>query len=186
MIERTPPLLSNDELRRRLRERFAWRGENASADMAAWWLDADVLRSVGPALADLHREADPQVVVGIQSRGYLLGPLAAVSLGVGFVEVQRDLAEDETGARVLLRTTPPDYAGRSIALGVEREALSLGTRTLLVDDWIETGAQADAARRLVEHSGAKWLGAAVVIDAASHPTRRNLNVRSLLRVGDLG
>jgi adenine/guanine phosphoribosyltransferase-like PRPP-binding protein len=40
----------------------------------------EVLRSVGPALADLHRDADSQAVVGIESRGFLLGPLTAVAL----------------------------------------------------------------------------------------------------------
>lgn len=178
--------LTPEDLQRKLREWFEWRGPKSYADMSGWWLEADVLRSVGPALADLHRTASPQVVVGIESRGFLLGPLAAVALGVGFVEVERDLAEDTTGAAVIRRTTPPDYAGRSIVMGMRREALSPGQRALLVDDWIETGAQADAARRLVEDSGGKWLGVAVVVDAASHPTRRNLNVRSLLRVGELG
>lgn len=180
------PPLTRDDLERKLRESFEWRGADSKADMSRWWRDPDVLRSVGASLAELHTESDPNVIVGIASQGFLLGPLAAVVLGVGFVEVERNLAEATTGGGVIRRTTPPDYAGRSIVMGIRRGAVSPGQRALLVDDWIETGAQARAARRLIEDSGGKWLGASVIVDAASHSTRRDLNVRSILRVGELG
>ena len=179
------PPLTTDDLERRLREAFESRGAHSYADMSAWWLDPDVLRSLGPSLAELHRESDPEIVVGIQSQGFLLGPLVAVSLGVGFVPIERNLLETATAAGVIYRTTPPDYAGRSIVMGIRRKAVSPGQRAVLVDDWIETGAQAEAARSLLDDSGAKWLGVAVIVDAASHATRRDLNVRSILRVRNL-
>jgi adenine phosphoribosyltransferase len=53
-------------------------------------------------------------------------------------------------------------------------------RAVLVDDWIETGAQAQAAARLIEDSGGSLAGTAVIVDETTAATRRALNVRSLL------
>lgn len=62
-----------------------------------------------------------------------------------------------------------------------------GDRVVLVDDWIATGGQALGAQRLVDESGATWLGAAVIVDALTeHQTRRALELRSLLHERDLG
>lgn len=55
----------------------------------------------------------------------------------------------------------------------------------MVDDWIETGAQATAVDRLVEDAGASWVGVAVVVDATTAAVRRDLAVRSLLSVREL-
>lgn len=56
----------------------------------------------------------------------------------------------------------------------------------LVDDWIDTGGQALGAQRLVEDTGATWLGVAVVVDALeSNVVRRRLGVRSLIHHRDL-
>jgi len=57
---------------------------------------------------------------------------------------------------------------------------------LFVDDWIATGAQAEACRALVDMSGAQWTGAAVVVDGLTRAgLRRSLHVRSLLHIRDL-
>ena len=64
--------------------------------------------------------------------------------------------------------------------------LGPGDRVLLVDDWIETGTQAAACRRLVELAGAEWVGAAVVVDGLEDDARRaDLRVRSLVLDAEL-
>lgn len=176
-------VLGADALREQLRGNFAW--TRGFADLSKWWLDPVVLASVGPALAELHTDANADIVVGIDALGFLLGPLTAVALRAGFVEVRKDLTEEAAGGPVLLRTTPPDYNERSLTLGMRRDAIKPGARALLVDDWIETGAQATATRRLVEDAGGRWVGVAALVDATTHDVRRALNVRALLRVKDL-
>ncbi len=46
--------------------------------------------------------------------------------------------------------TPPDYLDRSLELALPQQLVGRRDQVLLVDEWIETGAQATAAARLVE------------------------------------
>ena len=55
-----------------------------------------------------------------------------------------------------------------------------------VDDWVDSGGQALGVQRLVERTGASWVGSAVIVDALTdHRVRRQLAVRALLHVRDL-
>ena len=181
---RVPPAGAAEAIRR-LREAFAWRGSGPYADVSGWWRDPALLASLGPLLASLHADADPTVVLGTDARGFITGPLSAVALGVGFIEVRKALTETDAGEQVMLRTTPPDYQDRGLTLGVRRRLLRSDQRVLFVDDWVATGGQATAARRLVEDCGARWIGVAAIVDATEHATRRRLNVRALIRLPEL-
>ncbi|OXM48891.1 phosphoribosyltransferase family protein [Amycolatopsis alba] len=123
---------------------------------------------------------------GCRTRGCLLGPLVALHFDVGFVEVRKDRVASSDSDVWLQRTTPPDYQDRHLTLGFRKSLVTSGDRVLFVDDWIETGGQANAAHLLVEDAEATWIGAATVVDALhSNQVRRQLNVRSLLHVREL-
>jgi adenine phosphoribosyltransferase len=102
-----------------------------------------------------------------------------------FVEVRKNEHPEAVGEPLLRRTTPPDYRERGLTLTMRRRLVRPRDRVLLVDDWIETGAQATAARSLIEDAEAEWIGVGVIVDALSANIRRDLNVRSLLRVEQL-
>ncbi len=175
----------------RLRQAFGWRsdrsGEHLYAEVTGWWRDPALLAELGPALAGLFRDDDPTVVLGLESRGCLLGPLVAVQLGLGFVEVRKDQMPSADTEPWRTRLTPPDYRDRRIRLGFAERLVSAADRVILVDDWVDTGGQATGVRLLVEDAGARWLGVAAVVDALdSQETRQGLGVRSLLRGRDLG
>jgi adenine phosphoribosyltransferase len=55
----------------------------------------------------------------------------------------------------------------------------------MVDDWVDTGAQATAVTRLIEDAGSSWVGVATIVDATTAAVRRDLGVRSLLSVREL-
>lgn len=67
-------------------------------------------------------------------------------------------------------TAEPDYLGRTLTLVAARESVPAGARVLLVDDWIELGAQARAARAIVESCGASVVGLSVIVDQTTAPT----------------
>jgi adenine phosphoribosyltransferase len=77
--------------------------------------------------------------------------------------------------------TPPDYLDRSLELALPQQLVGRRDRVRLVDEWIETGAQATAAARLVQDAGAGWVGVSVVVDGTTSEVRRRLHVRCLLR-----
>lgn len=183
-------MLSTGDLRSRLKSAFQWLGDRSDdsykAEVTGWWRDPDLLASLGPALAVPFEDADPTVVLGPQSRGSLLGPLVALHLGIGFVEVRKDPARGADSDRLRERTTPPDYEDRHLRLGFRSDLLSGADRVLLVDDWIATGAQAAACRELVADAGASWLGMSVIVDALERPElRRQLRLEALLHEREL-
>ncbi|MFC9970087.1 hypothetical protein ACFVH6_04200 [Spirillospora sp. NPDC127200] len=56
---------------------------------------------------------------------------------------------------------------------------------LFVDDWVETAATAQTARRLVEAGNAVWVGAVAIVDGTEGQERHELGLRSLLRDREL-
>ena len=177
-------------LLRDLKTTFEWRGDRPNprwaADPTGWWADASILRRLGPALAEPFTDLQPTVVIGPQSRGTLLGALVAIHLGVGLVELRKDPDPSADSERWLTTRTPPDYQDRNLQIGLRRDLLPSTARALFVDDWIDTGGQAVAARKLVDAGAATWCGAAVIVDALEDPRiRRALDVKCLFRVNDL-
>lgn len=82
------------ELRDRLLSPFTWRGDRwhdgVLADVTGWWRDPVLLHDLATAMAAPFRGERPTVVLGLQSRGVLLGALVAQELGVGLIEVRKD------------------------------------------------------------------------------------------------
>ncbi|MGY4645296.1 phosphoribosyltransferase family protein [Cellulomonas sp. URHB0016] len=88
----------------------------------------------------------------------------------------------------LVRRTPPDYRDRDrhLDLAVRRAVLRSGDRVLFVDEWASRGGQALACQQLVDDAQARWLGAAVVVDALENSAdRRALHLRGLVHVREL-
>ncbi|GAB3840069.1 phosphoribosyltransferase family protein [Dactylosporangium cerinum] len=178
------------QVRARLRDAFVWRGDSTDesryADVTGWWRDPELLQLLGPALAGLFAEAAPTVVLGPDSRGSLIGPLVALHLRVGFVEVRKNRAPAADSDQWIRRTTPPDYRDRHLELGFRRDLIHSSDRVLVVDDWIDTGSQARTVHAMVAGAGATWVGVGCVVDALDDPRlRRDLRVRSLLHRRDL-
>jgi adenine phosphoribosyltransferase len=175
-------------VRARLRSAFAWRNgeDHQYADLTGWWRDAGLLRLLGPALAQLFPEATPTVVLGPDSRGSLIGPLVALHLGLGFVEVRKNRTPAGDTDQWVRRTTPPDYRDRHLELGFRRNLVHPSDHVLVVDDWIDTGSQARTVQAMIDGIGATWVGFGCIVDALEDSRiRRDLRLRSLLHLRDL-
>ncbi|GAA2844163.1 adenine phosphoribosyltransferase [Actinoplanes cyaneus] len=177
----------NDDLRDRLRRAFRWTNPGPPADYlvsdrSGWWRDPAILDGLGPALADFFRDDRPTVVVSPEVTGFLLGPLVARSLGVGFVEAYRAGARRAIAEPMIWAEVPADHRGEIQHLGVRRELLAADDRVLVVDDWASTGAQARGLRTLL---GDRYLGTAVIVDECPPAVTAELTIRSLLTGEDL-
>ena len=178
------------DLRNRLRAGFRWTDAGPGTDLldsdrSGWWRDPFVLEGLGPGLAGLFPEATPTVVVSPEVTGFLIGPLVARALGVGFVEVyragvRRPIAEPMTWAEV-----PADHRGDAQHLGVRTRLITETDRVLVVDDWAATGAQARGVHALVATLGATTVGTAVIVDECQPAVAAELGIRGLLTGEDL-
>lgn len=173
-------------LNERLAAAFQWHTDDVGymQDLSGIYADGGLIAELGPALASLHGPG-PTVVVAPGTQGWVLGPLVAASLGVGFVQIHKDTRGGDLAEGMYLRLTPPDYQHRSLALSVRRRHLCVNDRVLLVDDWVETGAQVTAVAALCSDAGAEYLGAAAIVSTAPSGTARKLLIRSLLTAHDL-
>jgi adenine phosphoribosyltransferase len=149
---------------------FRW--VSGHADVWSVFRDGDALRGVVAALVDPYRDRGITAVVGVESRGFLLGGAAAVELGMGFVAVRK--AGALFAGHLITEPTAPDYRGHRWQLAMQDDALATDDRVLLVDDWIETGNQALAVSRLVTRLGATLAGISVLINQLPSGTRPDL------------
>jgi len=122
---------------------------------------ADAFRAAIDALADAYRDARVEVVVGIESRGFVLGGALAYLLGAGFVPVRKQ-------GKLPYRTIAAAYSleyGEAV-LEVHEDAITPGQRVLIVDDLLATGGTARATADLVERLGGVVIGIAFLIELA--------------------
>lgn len=88
------------------------------------------------------------LVVGIESRGFVLGTPLALRLGTGFVPVRK---KGKLPAKTYQVTYDLEYG--TDTLEIHRDAVAPGQRVLIADDLLATGGTAAAACRLVEQAG---------------------------------
>ncbi|MDP9399399.1 MAG: adenine phosphoribosyltransferase [Actinomycetota bacterium] len=127
-------------------------------------LDAAVL-----GLADETRELEPDVVIGAEARGFLLGPALARELGAGFVLARKPgkLPAKTIRAEYLL-----EYG--TDALELHSDAVAPGARVLVHDDLLATGGTARALCDLVEQAGGTVVACAFLIELAFLSGRQRL------------
>ena len=169
------------ELRRALLERFAW--TDGHADFAAFLSDSTALGLIGPGLARPFRDSAIDLVVGLEARGFVLGALVAAEMGVGLV-LARKAGAVHPGPKVRV-VTAPDWRGRELTLEISR-VIPNGARVLLVDDWIQTGAQALGVVMAVEECQAEVVGGSVLVDDRSDDFGGPSSLSAVVRSADLG
>jgi adenine phosphoribosyltransferase len=161
---------------------FRW--ESGHADVWRVFADAEALRAVVAGLTEPWATAGVTKVLGIESRGFILGGAASLSLQVGFVAVRK--SEGMLPGTKLTVEAEPDYRGHRHHLRMQ-SILAPADRVLLVDDWAERGSQARAVRRLVESAGATFAGVSLMVDQLSDEVRFGLvRVTAILTADELG
>ena len=114
------------------------------------------------ALEQLAANYDPDkidVVLGIESRGFILGGALAYKWGKGFVPVRKP-------GKLPSSTYKEEYELEygTDALEIHRDAIEKGARVLIVDDLLATGGTAKATAALVEKAGGVVAGLAFLIE----------------------
>jgi len=128
-------------------------------DIAPILQNPDGLREAIDAMAAPFRDAEIDVIVGLESRGFLFGAPIAYNMGLGFVIVRKP---GKLPAEKLSIEYKLEYG--SNVLEIHRDAITPGQRCLVVDDLLATGGTARAAVSLVEQLGGKVIGLSFLIE----------------------
>ena len=113
---------------------------------------------IAPWGSDAGKKGEVQRVVGTDALGFVVGTAIALKLGVGFVPVRK-------GGKLPVKKESAsftDYSGGEKTFELRANPWPAGTRVLLTDEWIETGATARAAVELIERAGGVVVGIAAI------------------------
>jgi adenine phosphoribosyltransferase len=141
--------------------------------------DPESFRATVDALAEFARPRKPDVILGAEARGFILGGALAYELGCGFVAARKPgkLPWETVSAEYEL-----EYGVDSLEL--HSDALKEGSRVLIHDDLLATGGTAKAKVNLVEQLGGEVVGLVFVIELTFLNGREKLtgyDVHSLIQ-----
>ncbi len=143
-------------------------------DVTTLLRDPEGFRMTIDTLAAPYRDRGISAVLGIESRGFILGAAVADRIGAGFIPVRKVGKLPSLTVRV---TYDLEYGSDS--LEIHRDAVEPGQRVLIVDDLLATGGTARATVDLVKQLGGTIEGVAFLIELL------DLNGRSRLQGEDV-
>jgi adenine phosphoribosyltransferase len=123
--------------------------------------DPEALREVVSHMTSYASDRRPDVIVGIESRGFLFGIPLALQLGLGFALVRK---LGKLPAKTIREEYALEYGTNTVE--IHHDAVQPGQRVLIVDDLLATGGTAAAAKRLVERLGGEVVGFSFLVELA--------------------
>ncbi len=128
--------------------------------------DITTLISDGPALKeavrkmlDIYKDQVIDVIVGIESRGFIFASIMAYELGIGMAPVRKP---GKLPYKTISESYELEYGTDSLEIHID--AIKTGQNVLIVDDLLATGGTVEATARLVERLGGKVAGCCFLIE----------------------
>jgi adenine phosphoribosyltransferase len=121
--------------------------------------DGAAMRICIDMLAERIVRHRPEVIVAVESRGFIFGAPVATTLGVGFAPVRKP---GKLPFRTKRRTYDLEYGTDSLEM--HADAVVEGARVVVVDDLLATGGTCAATVHLIRDQGAHVVGAAFVVE----------------------
>ncbi|HPG37795.1 MAG TPA: adenine phosphoribosyltransferase [bacterium] len=131
--------------------------------------DGPALREAVKQMKDHYRDTAIDVIVGIESRGFIFGAILAHELGLGFVPVRKP---GKLPAATIRESFALEYG--QDAIEIHLDALKKGQRVLIVDDLLATGGTVQAAAHLVERLDAIVVGCCFLVELDFLGARKKL------------
>jgi adenine phosphoribosyltransferase len=138
-------------------------------DITTLLRDAEGFKQAVQAIVKKFRPTKPDLVVGVEARGFIIGPAVALQLGAGFVPVRKPgkLPHLTKSASYQL-----EYGTDKVE--IHADAIQPGQKVLMVDDLLATGGTMAATCSLVESMGGKIVGVAFLIELSFLKGREKL------------
>ena len=138
-------------------------------DITTLLKDADAFRDVIDRMADQVKDAGIDLVVGMESRGFIFSAPLAYKIGAGFVPVRKL-------GKLPAETIEVEYALEygTATLEIHKDAIQPGQRVLIVDDLLATGGTVMGTIELVRRLGGEIAGLSFMVELSALHGREKL------------
>ena len=140
-------------------------------DISTLLADADAWQVTTGRLAKVVAPYKPDILAGIESRGFLVAAPLALKLGCGFVMVRK---KGKLPGPTISHEYALEYGTDMIQ--IQSDAVHPGQRVVILDDLLATGGTLNAAAQLFRKVGAEVVGAACIIELNFLNGRKNLDI----------
>jgi adenine phosphoribosyltransferase len=138
-------------------------------DVTPLFSDPEAFSQLIDDLSNPFASKEMDFIAGIDALGFVIGTAISVRFKKGFIPIRK---YGKLPVRVEKREFV-DYTGEKKALEIRKGIINPGNRVLLVDEWIETGAQIRAAIDLIEQEGGIIIGI-TTINMDNNPTMEEI------------
>jgi adenine phosphoribosyltransferase len=128
-------------------------------------------RTTVARLADALRPHQPDLLVGIESRGFLVAAPIAYELGRGFAMIRK---KGKLPGKTVRFTYELEYGNDTIE--IQEDAVAAGQRVVVLDDLLATGGTMQAAIELIRQRGGIVAGAGCIIELSFLQGRNRIDV----------
>ncbi len=128
-------------------------------DITTLLKDSEGFNRMVNLLVERYKDVKIESVVGIESRGFIVGGVLAHKLNVGFIPIRKP---NKLPAETISEEYELEYGKDKIE--IHKDAISQGNKVLLVDDLIATGGTALAACNLIKKLGGEIIECCFIID----------------------
>jgi len=140
-------------------------------DISTLLAHAEAWRTTIERLADAVRPQQPDLLMGIESRGFLVAAPLALALGSGFAMIRK---KGKLPGKTVRYSYDLEYGTDTIE--IQEDAVLPGQKVIVVDDLLATGGTMQAAINLVRERGGDVVGAASIIELTFLNGRRRVTV----------
>jgi adenine phosphoribosyltransferase len=162
MSEFAAPSVSNPAgfIRERIRTVPDWPQPGVQfRDITPVLQDRRALRTLIDLLVQRYIDARIDTIAGLDARGFIIGPILAYELSLGFVPIRK---KGKLPFRTLSQSYELEYGSATVE--IHEDACKPGERVVLVDDLIATGGTMMAGKMLLERLGAVVVEGTAIID----------------------
>ena len=148
-------------------------------DITTLLKEPEGLKASFNALVDFTKGLKIDKVVGIESRGFMLGAMIAEKLNAGFIPIRKP---GKLPAETVKEAYSLEYG--TDAVEIHKDAIKTGENVLLHDDLLATGGTAEASCKLIEKLGGKIVQISFLIELTFLNGKEKLNkydVRSIIK-----
>ena len=138
-------------------------------DITTLLQDKEGIRKVLDILYNRYKNREIDVIVGIESRGFIIAGALAEKLGIGFVPVRK---KGKLPFETISQTYELEYGTDTVE--IHKDAINPGERVLVIDDLVATGGTVLASCQLVEKLGGKVEETAFIIELPELKGREKL------------